>query len=173
MTITFDQLVKDISDAYSVLGTWQRVGELFRINRGLAFRIVKERHEPTEADIRHTLNLPVLIPTPACPICGTEVHHLNGVCPHETAVEVVAYRVTPDELKKLDNPFVIVEVEGPPPKRRKSAKSRRVSRKRASINTENPASAAATITKHMDASAVSRLIDELVIRRNGHSKGEN
>lgn len=62
-------LLKD----YDLLGTWEKVGQKWDMNKGLAFMIAKRDYEPKDPHLRHKLGLPALIPAPACLKCG-EVH---------------------------------------------------------------------------------------------------
>lgn len=161
MTITIDHLSDEINETYKTVKNWRKVATRFDITSGLAYRIAVEKYDPKDPQLRVKLGLPALIPTPACTRCGV-VHHLGEICPTETPIEVVVYQMTAEELAKIDQPVTIIF------KKPKSTR-KRPARPRASINIEDPKSAACTIVKKMDAEKLAELIDFLVTSRNGGS----
>jgi hypothetical protein len=68
------RLLKD----YDTLGTWEKVGQKWGLNRGLAFMIAVKGYEPKNPHLRNQLGLPSLILAPACPKCG--VVHVTRRC---------------------------------------------------------------------------------------------
>lgn len=155
-TISFNQLRRDVNAAYVRLKNWRKVAAEFGITSGEAYQIGVYGKEPKEAAIRVKLHMPALIPTPACPDCGI-VHTLGDVCPVATPVQVTIYEMTAEELAKVDQPVVYV--------RRKRRSRSRKRRPRASINVENPASAATTILRSMKPDAVDALVEYLSLSR--------
>lgn len=147
----FDTLVEQIKTASQNGATWRDVGSMFGITAGLAHRIANERHEPKEPDIRRRLGLPVLLPAPACPDCGA-VHTIPGVCVAKSLVKIQVIQVTPEELAAIDKPVTVIVKQSVGVKRRRA---------RASINTENPESAARTIRRAMDSQTLQALLQLL------------
>ncbi len=144
----FDTLIESIKTARQKGATWRDVGEQFGISGGLAFRITEERHEPKEPDIRKRLGLPVLLPAPACPDCGA-VHTIPGVCVAKSLVKIQVIQVTPEELAAIDHPVTVIVRQSVGVKRKRA---------RASINLEDPASAAQTIRRKMDTETLAALL---------------
>jgi hypothetical protein len=65
--------------SHAMLSNWRKVGEKFGVRHPIAYRIAMQGYEPKDEHIRAILNLPVLIPTPACRRCG--VVHIARRCP--------------------------------------------------------------------------------------------
>jgi len=82
---------------YDVLGTWEKVGQKWGLNRGLAFMIAKKNYEPKDPHLRHKLGLPALIPAPACRECG-EVHVRRG-CSKEANLHRDLFSMSVEELR--------------------------------------------------------------------------
>ncbi len=59
----------EIQRRYKRLKNWRKVASFYGINVGMAWRIA-HGYEPKEAHIRYILDLPALMPAPACPKCG-------------------------------------------------------------------------------------------------------
>lgn len=149
---TIESVSSKIIESYDEVKNWRKVGARFGITGGMAFRIAKEKHNPTDPHIRAQLGLPAFVPTEACAKCG-DVHTLGEVCTRETPVKIVAYRVSPEELASIDTPVVVVY--------EKSKRKRSKPRARASIATDNPLSAAKTILSKMSAADIQRMIAAL------------
>jgi len=145
--ITLPDLQDAITEAYIDLRNWRAVGQKWGVSGALCLRIMRDGYEPKEPEIRRKLNLPVVIPTPACPDCGA-VHTL-GVCVAKSVVKVTVIKVTPEELAAIDNPVIVTVKQSIGEKRRRA---------RASINLEDPESAARTISKKMDAQTLAALL---------------
>jgi hypothetical protein len=77
--MTIYELVEKINASYARLNNWRLVGDEFKINKGVAYRIAKNGYEPHEPHIRATLGLPILMPAPVCPIHN--VVHVSKTCP--------------------------------------------------------------------------------------------
>jgi hypothetical protein len=148
---TIDMVRREMLAASQDGKTWRAIGDAFGVTGAMAYRIAMDDYEPREAGIRHTLGLPVILPTPACPDCGT-VHTIDGVCIAHSKVTVTVVEMTADELAQLDRPVTIIVKRTP---------ARRSERRRASINLENPESAARTIRRAMDADTLALLVDLL------------
>jgi hypothetical protein len=74
-TLRLKELQKLIRSVYREnrdAGGWRRVGELFGVTGGMAYRIAKG-YEPKDPHIRYILRLPAMVPAPVCPKCG-EIH---------------------------------------------------------------------------------------------------
>ena len=70
--MNFSDVQKRIISAHDRLHSWRKVGLEFGISKGTADRI-GDGIEPRDIHIRSALGLDVLIPAPACRICG-DVH---------------------------------------------------------------------------------------------------
>lgn len=82
MTRYMDSLKKRLRESYKCHrnnGGWRAVGREFGITAAMAYRIVKDNYEPADLHIRHTLGLPLIVPMPACPVCG--IVHVSRQCP--------------------------------------------------------------------------------------------
>lgn len=75
---------RDLKRAYQRLKSWRLVGAEFGVSKGMAFRIVVQRYEPKDREIRERLGLnPIrLAPAPVCPVCG--VVHVSRRCPKKS-----------------------------------------------------------------------------------------
>jgi hypothetical protein len=97
---------------YDLLGTWEKVGQKWGMNKGLAFMIAKRNYEPKDPHLRHKLGLAALIPALACPKCG-EVH-VKKRCPRKSAPK--HWRDWPDERIRwaLENREELVRIRTMP-----------------------------------------------------------
>lgn len=64
----------EIRKKYKELRNWEAVGRHYGLNRGMAWRIAREKgYEPKDPKIRMQLGLPAMGMAPRCAECG-EVH---------------------------------------------------------------------------------------------------
>lgn len=75
---TLETVKARLNERYRATGRWETVASEFGVSVGTAVRVARG-YEPKTAKVRTALNLPALVPAPACPSCG--IVHVAKSCP--------------------------------------------------------------------------------------------
>lgn len=129
--------------------TYAALERKYGVNQFYLWNMIRRDDYIPPPKVAAALGITVLRLAPACAQCG-EVHTIDGVCTARKLVQVIVSE--PADYEQLLQPVKIVV-------RRARPKQNRTPR--ASINLEDPASAAKTIRKKMGAEAVARLAELL------------
>ena len=74
---TLEQIRTDLQEIHAKTKSWEQAGKRYGINKAMA-RLIAGGYKPG-AKIRKVLELPEMLPAPACPRCG--VVHVTSRCP--------------------------------------------------------------------------------------------
>jgi len=127
--------------------TYTQMVAKYGVNKWHLWNIIHDDNFIPSSQIAAQLHLVVMRPAPACPDCG-QLHVIKDVCLAHCIVDMTLTQATEEELSGEQQRFHIRFKESAGVKRRRA---------RASINLEDPHSAAQTIIHKMDRETIAAL----------------